>query len=109
MVLPFDVTTTLVPSVNQTEFALVALLPRNRARNAIETSGGASSEKSERNGGGGFDVIFNLKVYPTNFMPFFFDNFCQLLGFWEAIPPVPTVAPPLQQTVLTCKFHSPLC
>ena len=27
-------------------------------------------------GGGIFKGFFNLKVYPTNFMPFFSDNFC---------------------------------
>ena len=52
-------------------------------------SGGASSEKSEGNGGD-FDVIFNPKVYLTNFMPFFFDNFCRLLrlGGGGQVPPV---------------------
>ena len=42
-------------------------------------SGGASSEKSKRNGGGEgiLTYYFNLKVYPTSF----FDNFCRLLGF----------------------------
>ena len=46
----------------------------------------ASSEKSE-----------NLKAYPTNFMPFFFDNFGQLLGFGGKSPSSlpPPVAPPL--------------
>ena len=43
-------------------------------------------------GGGGFDVFFNLKVYSTNFMPFFFDNLCRLLGqeflmFADSPPP----------------------
>ena len=31
-------------------------------------------------GGGDVDVIFNLKVYPTNFMLFLFDNFAD---FWD--------------------------
>ena len=30
----------------------------------------------EMGGGGDLKYFFNLKVYPTNFMPFFFDNFC---------------------------------
>ena len=30
---------------------------------------------------GDVDVIFSQKVYPANFMPFFFDNFCRLLEF----------------------------
>ena len=42
-------------------------------------SGGANSEKSERNGGGDLNYFVNLKAYPTNSMPFFLDNFCQIL------------------------------
>ena len=34
-------------------------------------------------------LFFNLKVYPTDFMPFFFDNFCQILGFGEQVPQSP--------------------
>ena len=37
-------------------------------------------------------MFFNLKVYSTNFMPFFFDNLCRLLGqeflmFTDSPPP----------------------
>ena len=42
---------------------------------------GASSEKSERSGGGGFDAIFQSKLYPTKFMPILIENLCRLLGF----------------------------
>ena len=40
--------------------------------------------------------FFNPKLYPTNFMPFFFDNFCQLsgLGGGDKSSQSP-VAPPL--------------
>ena len=60
------------------------------------SSGGASSEKSERSGGGGIlTYFFILQVYPTNFMPFLFDNFCRYLRFWGTSPPSPPVALPL--------------
>ena len=52
----------------------------------MSDSGGASSEKSERNGGGDLTYFFNLKVYPANFMPFFLDNFCRLLVFGGTNP-----------------------
>ena len=44
------------------------------------TSGSANSEKFKRNRWG-WEDFFNLKVYPTNLMPYFFDNFCWLFGF----------------------------
>ena len=36
-----------------------------------------------------FDVIFQSKVYPTNFMPFFFDNFAEF-WIWAPSPPAAT-------------------
>ena len=35
----------------------------------------------EMGGGGILTYFVNLKLYPTNFMPFFVDNFCRLLRF----------------------------
>ena len=41
--------------------------------------------------GGDFDVIFIPKVYSTNFMPFFFENFCQMLGLGgQQVPQSPS-------------------
>ena len=51
-------------------------------------TGGDSSEKSERSGEGEFRRHFQSKGI-TILMPFFFDNFCRLLGFWGTSPPVP--------------------
>ena len=48
-------------------------------------TGGAISAKYKRNGGK-LTYFFNLKVYPTNYMPFLFDNFCRLLGFGGTNP-----------------------
>ena len=59
------------------------------------TGSGPRTEKSERSGGGvDFDLIFHLNVYPTNFMSFFFDNLCRILGFGGTSPPV---LPPLRR------------
>ena len=41
--------------------------------------GGASFEVPEGGGQGDFDKSFNVKVYPTNFMKFSFDNLCRIL------------------------------
>ena len=46
-------------------------------------------------GRGILTYFFSLKVYPTNFMPFLFDNFCRYLRFWGTSPPSPPVALPL--------------
>ena len=48
----------------------------------------------EMGGGADFDVTLNLKVYPTNFMPFF-GQFLLAFGIWGTSPPVSPVAPPL--------------
>ena len=45
--------------------------------------------------GGILTYFFNLRVCLTNFRPFFFDDFCLLLGFGGQLPPVPPVASPL--------------
>ena len=65
----------------------------------------------EMGGGGILTYFFNLKVYPTNSKPFFFDNFCRLLGFeggGGTNPPVPPppVAPPLLKSSKTSHFWS---
>ena len=41
----------------------------------------------EVGGGGDLTYFFNLKVYRTNFMQFFCDNFCRLLGLCEEKSP----------------------
>ena len=43
---------------------------------------------NEVGGGGGIlTYLFNLRIYPTNFMPFFFDTFSRLL---ESLPQCPS-------------------
>ena len=65
---------------------MISDVNQNDARHAH--NGGASSEKCERSGGGGnLTYFFNLKVYRTNLMQFFFDNFCRLLGLCEEKSP----------------------
>ena len=54
----------------------------------MTVSGGASSEKSERSRGD-LAYFFSLKVYPTNLMPFFFDNFADFWDLGEESPQSP--------------------
>ena len=42
---------------------------------------------------GRWEGFFNLKVYPNNSMPVFFDNFCPLLGLGGQVSPSFPVAP----------------
>ena len=59
-------------------------------RTLLKISGGATSGKSERIGGGGIlTLFFNLELYPTDFLPFLFDHFYRLLGIGGTSPPVP--------------------
>ena len=51
--------------------------------------------KEVMGGGGTLTEFFNLKVYPTNFMPFCFDKFRQLLGFGGNKATSPPMVPPL--------------
>ena len=43
----------------------------------------AALKMLEKWGGGILTSFFNLKVYPTSFMPLFFDNFCRFLGLGD--------------------------
>ena len=54
--------------------------------------------KSSKEVGGRGEIltyVFNLKVYPTNFMPFFLDNFLPTFWICDTSVPSPAVAPPL--------------
>ena len=58
----------------------------------------APALKTPREIGGILTLFSNPKVYPTNFMPFFFDNFFRLLGFGGTSSfQSPPVAPPLSR------------
>ena len=50
-------------------------ITRKRYQESRNHAVAAPALKNRKGGGGDFDVIFNLKVYPTKFMPLF-DNFC---------------------------------